>query len=498
MLTFVNATIVDGSGVEPFRGSVLCEGDRIIEVRQGPAQDQNSAIDCTGLAIAPGFLDLHSHSDLQVLDSARSEKAKQGVTAELVGNCGFSPFPADGHAAEIRDFARGIFREDSNWGWNSAREYLTAAAAPACPVDVFALVGHGSLWVAAAGFRQQMTSQERSKMARMLEAALDDGCAGLSTGLMYAPGSSAEPADIEPLLRLVAARDRLYATHMRGYSSGLLAAIREQIAMARNTGCRLQISHLQATGRMNWKLMPQALEEIESARREGIDVEFDIYPYQCGSTVLTQWLPRWALDGGTDEMCRRLSNVDDRRRIAEEVTATIPQGWEDITITGVRSDKNAVIVGKTLAQIARIWRAEPVDAMLELLFEERGAVNTVAFNQSEENLRTVITHPLCSVISDGFYVRGLPHPRLHGTFPELLGTVVREKTWMTLAEAVHKITAKPAARLKLKDRGLIAAGYRADLVLFDPQRIASPATYERPEQDPVGIARVYSGGKRQL
>ena len=496
MLALINGTIYDGSGAEPRRGSVFCEGDRIDDVGNVVPPPGAEIIDCTGLAIAPAFLDLHSHSDLQAVDPQRREKLKQGVTAELVGNCGFSAFPLNGHAADVRDFARGIFREPGDWGWHSAAQYLRYAERCGGATDVFALAGHGTLRVAVAGLRQQVTPEERAGMERLLESALDEGAAGLSTGLMYAPGSKAGPRELEPMLRLVARRNRLYATHMRSYSNGLLPALREQLGMARNTGCRIQISHLQAAGRANWPLLAQALEEIEGARREGIDIEFDIYPYQCGSTVLTQWLPRWALDGGMDALCRRLANEVDRRRIAEHVELTIAQNWDDITVTGVATGQNAPLLGLDLASIAERWSVRPVDAMLELLLVERGAVNVVSFNQSEQNLHTLLTHPLCSVISDGFYVRGLPHPRLHGTFPELLGQVVREKKWMGLAEAVHKITAKPAARLSLADRGLIRKGYRADLAIFDPDTIASPATYRDPEQDPTGIAAVIRAGKR--
>jgi dihydroorotase/N-acyl-D-amino-acid deacylase len=344
--------------------------------------------------------------------------------------------------------------------------------------------------------RQSVTPEEQELIRHLLATALYEGCAGFSTGLMYAPGSAAGPDELQPLLSLVAASDKLYATHMRGYANTLLPALREQISMARNTGCRIQISHLQAAGRANWPSLTRALEEIETARRDGIDIEFDIYPYQCGSTVLTQWLPRWALDGGADEMCSRLANPEERHKIREEVEASTAQSWDDITITGVASEANAPLVGLTLAAIGKKWAVEPVEAMLELLLVERGAVNVVSFNQSEDNLRTLLTHPLCSVISDGFYVRGLPHPRLHGTFPELLGKVVREKRWMTLAEAVHKITAKPYSRIKVHDRGLVRKGYRADLVAFDPDRIGSPATYDKPEQEPTGIVAVIRGGKQ--
>ena len=201
----------------------------------------------------------------------------------------------------------------------------------------------------------------------------------VSTGLMYAPGSAADFEELVPLLRAVAKNGKLYATHMRSYAAGLVDAVREQIELARRTGCRLQISHLQAAGRSNWDLLPTALAEIEAAAREGIDVEFDIYPYQCGSTVLTQWLPDDVLDGGVEAMCTRLADAASRSRIADEIEASIPQSWDDITITGVASDGNASFVGQTLAEIARARGERPVDSMLWLLAQERGRVNVVAF-----------------------------------------------------------------------------------------------------------------------
>jgi dihydroorotase/N-acyl-D-amino-acid deacylase len=272
-------------------------------------------------------------------------------------------------------------------------------------------------------------------------------------------------------------------------------AVREQIGLARATGCRLQISHLQAAGRANWDLQEQALEQIESSRRDGIDVEFDIYPYQCGSTVLTQWLPAWALDGGTESLMARLKSASTRQQIREETERRKAQNWSDITISGTGSPANQALIGKTIAEAGSLRGIAPVDAALELLVEEHAAVNVISFNQSEANLRQLLTHPLCSVISDGFYVNGRPHPRLHGTFPELLGTIARERGWMGLEEAVHKITGKPAARLHLRDRGLLREGYAADITIFDPAKVRSRATYDDPELQPDGIVAVLKDGK---
>jgi N-acyl-D-amino-acid deacylase len=490
MLLLRNGLVLDGSGSAPVCGSVLTGNGRIVAVGAVEPPPGCEIRDCTGLAIAPGFIDIHSHADLQVLENL-TVKQKQGVTTEVVGNCGFSAFPHGGDVEPLREFGAGILGRDDGWGWETARGYLAAVAERSRLMGVFSLVGHGSLRVAVAGLRQgPLSATELERASGMLDDALEAGCAGFSTGLMYAPGSSSPADELERFCRIVARRGKLYATHMRSYGAGLLPAVREQIALARVTGCRLQISHLQAAGRAFWGLQQQALDEIEAARRDGVDVEFDIYPYQCGSTVLTQLLPQWALDGGTAPMLGRLRDAGTRARIAEEMRQARAPLWGDVTISAVATAANAPVVGRTVDQLAAVRGVDAVETALELLAEERGAVNIVTFNQSEANLRQLLTHPLCSVISDGFYVKGNPHPRLHGTYPELLGSVVRERGWMPLETAVHKITAQPAARLGLTDRGRLAPGLRADVTVFDPARVASLATYDNPQRDPVGIVAV--------
>jgi N-acyl-D-amino-acid deacylase len=312
---------------------------------------------------------------------------------------------------------------------------------------------------------------------------------------MYAPSSGAPFEEIEALCRVVAKRGRLYATHMRSYSFGLIEAIDEQLELARRTGCRLQISHLQAVGRANWDKQRVALDRLESARRDGIDVEFDIYPYQAGSSVLTQLLPQWSLDGGTDAMLARLADASERARMADYMRSNVAQSWSDIMISGVKSARNRNLIGKRLATIAEERGRDPIEATMDLVAEEKGAVNMISFNQSEGNLRELLTHELCSVISDGFYVDGKPHPRLYGTFPSLLGEVVRDRKWMTLAEAVRKITSKPLGRLQFGDRGFLRPGLLANVTVFDPATISGPADYDVPERAPVGIRHVFLRGR---
>jgi dihydroorotase/N-acyl-D-amino-acid deacylase len=224
-----------------------------------------------------------------------------------------------------------------------------------------------------------------------------------------------------------------------------------------------------------------------------VDVEFDIYPYQCGSTVLTQCLPQWTLDGGNHALVKRLRDATSRKIILAEMKAA-PRYWSDITISSVASTANEPLISKTVAEIAELRGIDPENCAMDLLIEEEAAVNIVSFNQSEENLRQLITHPLCSVITDGFYVKGKAHPRLYGTYPELLGKLVRERRWLSLSEAIHKSTGKPAARLNLSTRGVLRAGNVADLVVFDPERITSPATYDEPNVAPLGIVRVIKNG----
>lgn len=492
---FTHGTILDGTGGAPFHADILTRGERIVEIAPSLHAPGATVVDCTGLTLSPGFIDSHTHSDLQVIEG-RKEKLLQGVTTEVVGNCGFSAYPPAKDPADLRSFANGIFCGDEEWGWPSTEAYLRAIS-ESRTANVVSLVGHGSLRIAVAGSKQGPLSEaEVLSMESLLGEALDAGAAGFSTGLMYAPGSSAPAEELQRLCAVTARKGKIYTSHMRSYFSEVVDATDEQIDLARHSGGRLQISHLQAVGASNWHLQAKAIDKMEAAHAEGIDVEFDCYPYVAGSTVLTQLLPQSALDGGIPELMKRLRNPAQRKSILSELNRIIPWRWSDIYISSVGSEANLTAIGKTLVQIAEDRGREPGEIVLELLDEEEGDANMLSFNQSADNLRSSLQHPFATIISDGFYVKGRPHPRLHGTFPLLLGTYSREKSWLSLAEAVHKITGKPAARYALKDRGLLAPAYFADIVAFRADAIDSPATYESPELAPVGIQAVFRNGER--
>lgn len=494
MFQLVGGLLFDGSGDPPRSGSVLVDGDRIAAAGELPLCSNARIIDCTGLAVAPGFIDGHSHSDLQLLDN-RPEKVLQGVTTEVVGNCGFSPYPARACRHELHEFANGILAGHGDWGWASAKDYLDDLSRRSRS-GAMSLVGHGTLRIAVAGTRLgPLPESDVAAMERLLADAFTQGAAGFSTGLMYSPGASAPFEELVRLCSVVARNGKVYATHMRDYSDRLEEAVEEQLELARRTGCRLQISHLQAVGPRNWERQRRVLDRIEQAADSGIDVSFDCYPYTRGSTVMTQLLPQWALEGGIDGLLQRLADPQGRRRIGSETECDLAQGWDGILVSAVGSVKNRPLVGLSLAAIGGQRHTPPVEAMLHLLVEERGDVNILEMNQSEENLREALCHPLANVISDGFYVKGRPHPRLHGTFPHLLGELCRERGWMKLEQAVHKITQRPADRFHLAGLGSLLPGFLADITVFDPQQIGSRATYDEPEAPPLGIHRVFRNGR---
>jgi N-acyl-D-amino-acid deacylase len=506
-LKIEGATVIDGTGAAGGRADVGVRDEAIVAVGDLSRESAGRTVNAAGKVLTPGFIDMHSHSDWRLWANRRAEsKIRQGVTTEVVGNCGSSPAPASTeHLDELRGFAF-YLPSGMDFRWRSVGEYLDAFEEDGTALNVVQLVGHGTLRVAAMGFaRRPPTGQELATMQRLLAQAVEDGAWGLSTGLIYAPGSYATTEEIVEIAR--AARSRgIYASHIRGEGAGLLEAVAEAIRIGRQANLPVQVSHIKAAGRPNWGKVPKALALIDAAADEGLDVMADVYPYTASSTSLRALLPDWALEGGVEAMLTRLGHAETRDRIRAEIESPPAGqslldriGWENIMIAWAPGRRDAE--GRRVSEIAAARSMDPVDAVVELLRDARGLASMILFQLDERDLRHALAHPRVMIGSDGSALaaygelgEGKPHPRSYGTFPRVLGEYAREQRVLSLAQAVHKMTGLPARRLGLKDRGTIRVGARADLVIFDPRDVADQATYEDPHRYPLGIEYVLVNG----
>ncbi|MGH7264084.1 MAG: N-acyl-D-amino-acid deacylase family protein [Candidatus Rokuibacteriota bacterium] len=509
-LKLAGGMVVDGAGGPRFRADVGVRDDAIAAVGDLAREPAGLTLDARGRVLAPGFIDMHSHSDWRLWANRRAEsKVRQGVTTEVVGNCGFSPAPV---AAAFRDDLMGFalyLPPGMDFTWRSVGQYLERFEQDGCAVNVIQLVGHGTLRIAVLGFaRRAPTASELDAMRRLTAESLEGGAWGLATGLIYAPGSFAETTEIVALAREAGRRGGFYASHIRGEGATLLDAVAEAIRIGREGALPVQVSHLKAAGRLQWGTVGQALDLIGSARREGLDVLADAYPYTASSTTLRTLLPDWALEGGVDTMLGRLADPPTRARIAADIDAgtggrenfAANVGWDGIMIALARSRPDAE--GRRLSEVARAWGVPATEAALRLIEVERGKAYMILFQLDEADVRQVLADPHVMVGSDGSALavtgdlgQGSPHPRSYGTFPRVLGRYARDEGVLTLEQALHKMTGLPARRLGLADRGVIRSGAKADLVVFDPATVADRATYEAPHQYPRGIEHVVVNGR---
>ncbi len=445
------------------------------------------------MVVSPGFVDIHSHGDGNLWDDPRAESLiRQGVTTIVVGQDGSSrPWGAP---------ASNGTKEDSGsfTAWFAALDALRPA------VNVASMVGLGTVRGQVVGEDDRAaTPAELARMVSLVSRALDDGACGASTGLEYTPGAFARLDELIALSRPLAARRLPYATHMRNEDDELLAAIDESIAVATGARCPLQISHLKTQGPRNWPHLDDAFARIAKARAAGLDVAFDRYPYVAYQTGLTNLFPVWSRDGGTQGFLRRLDDPATAARIRTEALGKVELigGWDNVLIASVRAPEDRAAEGKRLGAYAKSLGAEPYTLAVDLLRRNNLNVGMVGFAMSEENLDRILAHPLGMVCSDGgsFAVdgptrRGSPHPRGLGSFPRVLARYVRERKALTLEQAIYKMSAFPCSRVGLTDRGRLAVGLAADVVVFDPAKVADTATYEQPFQYPVGIQTVLVNG----
>ncbi len=505
-----NGTIVDGTGAPAFRGSVALTDGWIVQVGDCDRSGYDRIIDAEGLVIAPGFIDSHSHSDLQILLQPFVEaKLRQGITTEIFGQDGISmaPLPAE-YIGPWRKNLAGLEgdSDEIDWSYATTEGYLRLLEQTGVGPNVCYLVPHGNIRMEAMGLDNRLPSDaELERMKMITRRELEAGAIGLSSGLIYIPCAYSDLNEIVELCRVVAEYDGVFVVHQRSEADSILESMEEIIQIGRRSGVRLHFSHFKVCGKKNWCKIDQVLGLLDAAQDEGLQVSFDQYPYVAGSTMLGVILPPWAHAGGTDKLLERLADPQQRQRMVADIEQGLP-GWdnfvefaglEQIFVTSVKTAANTDLIGKNLVEIGRMRGKTPYDAVFDLLLAEENAVGMVDFYGTEEHILRFLQRPEQNVCTDGL-LSGKPHPRAFGAFPRVLGKYVREEQALTLEQAIHKMTGKTAAVFGLQDRGLVAAGYAADLVLFDPELVIDRGTFIDPVQYPLGIEYLLVNGQLVL
>jgi N-acyl-D-aspartate/D-glutamate deacylase len=490
-------SLIDGSGAAPMRGDLAIRDGRIAAIGTDLGAAAGKVIDARDLAVAPGFIDIKTHSDFTLPINPKAEsKVRQGVTTEIIGHCGFSVAPAlPGKVELLRDYLSPSapwlpFKE------TTFADYLDGF--PATAVNAGMLVGHNTLRLMVMGMADRPpTADELARMIALLEQALDAGALGLSSGLFTAPGSYAQPDEMIALCRVLAHYNGGYFTHIRDESNKVLESVAEAIDIAKTCGVHVEIVHFKCSGMDNWGKASRALDMIASAKARGLDVDCDAYPYAAGSNPLKNLLPQWVQAGGVEAMLARLAERPTRARLRDDIArdglnnwGRIPS-WDCVRIS--ISPHLPQHAGTTIGALAAERGEDPIDTVADYLVADKGATRVLVTSISEDDIRDIVASPLALVGSDGNCVatygtvsQGLPHPRFYGTFPRVIGHYVGELGVLPLELAVHKMTGASARALKLRDRGLLREGYRADVTIFDSADFKDRATYAEPHQYPTG------------
>lgn len=502
-----DALVIDGSGAPAYAAHVAVTGDRIsgIHTGRGDVPAARRTIDAAGRVLSPGFIDMHAHSDLQLLvNPDHTAKVSQGVTLEVVGQDGLSFAPCDGPSrAQLRRQIAGWNGEpdDFDFDWDTVAGYL-ARLDRGIACNAAYLVPQGTLRLMVVGpDNRPATPAEISEMSRLLEVGLREGAVGMSSGLTYPPSMFADDGELATLCRVVADAGGYYSPHHRSYGAGALEAYAEMVEVARASGCALHLTHATMNFEPNRGRAGELLDLIDGALADGVDITLDTYPYLPGATTLSAVLPSWSTSGGPDALLTRLADPAARARIAHELDHVGTDGchgcvtdWRTIQISGVRNPELAGYVGQTVAEIASATRREGTEVFFEILERDRMATTILQHVGHEENVQAIMRHRTHCGGSDAILVGDRPHPRAWGTFPRYLARYVRELGVLDLVDCVHHLTGRPAARLRLAERGLVREGYAADLVLFDPDTVQDTATFDEPRQQAVGIDWVLTNG----
>ncbi|MDM9921317.1 D-aminoacylase [Clostridioides difficile] len=498
--------IVDGNKTPAYEGDILIENEKILKISQDLNEEADKVIDAKGRVICPGFIDTHSHSDLVILVNPYNEvKIRQGITTGVLGQDGISmaPLPQE-HISSWRKNLAGLDGESDeiDWKYETTENYLKMMDYNGVGLNETYLVPHGNVRMEAMGLEDRpATKEEIQKMCEITERELKAGAIGLSTGLIYIPCAYSLTEEIIEMCKVVAKYDGVFVVHQRSEADTILTSMEEIIEIGKQSGVKVHFSHFKVCGKANWKYIPQVIELLEKAEKEGIRVSFDQYPYAAGSTMLGVVLPPWAHSGGTDKLIERLSDENERAKMKKDIANGI-EGWDNfiefagidqIFVTSVKTEKNKDTIGKSLLEIGRMRGKDPLDATFDLLKEEENAVGMVDFYGLEEHIIGFMKRDEQNVCTDGL-LAGKPHPRAYGSFPKILGRYVRELNVLTIEEAVYKMTKKAATSFSIKDRGELKEGYFADIVIFDKDTVSGCDDFINSMQYPTGIDYVIING----
>ncbi len=502
-------TVYDGSGEPPFVADVAITGDTIAAIGDLSEASATSEIEVSGLAVAPGFVNMMSWANESLIEDGHSQSnIRQGVTLEVMGE-GSSMGPLNDEMKRLMTEAQADIRYDIEW--TTLDEYLRYLEARGVTPNVASFIGAETPRAHVIGYEDRPPSAaELEEMKALVRQAMEDGALGVASSLIYPPGSFASTEELIALASVAAEFDGLYASHLRNEGGQLLEAIDELITISRAAGIRAEIYHLKASGKSNWNKFDSAVEKIEKARSEGLQITADVYTYPAGSTGLNSIMPPWVQEGGFAASLERMKDPAIRQRIAEEMEV-VSEEWENmwlgagsaenILLVGFKTDELKPLTGKTLAEVAQLRGEDPRFVAMDLILEDGTRIDTVYFTQSPENLRKKVTLAWVSFCSDaaslapeGVFLESSTHPRAYGSFARVLGMFARDEGLLTLEEAVRKLAALPAENLAIDRRGRLQEGYYADIAVFDPERIQDHATFEEPHQYATGMVHVFVNG----
>ncbi len=499
-----NGFIIDGSGKKMFKGDIGISGNKIAAIGDLSSSSADLIIDANNMYVSPGFIDIHTHTDIELLVNGGGEsKIMQGVTSEISGNCGSSPFPYLPEDAKS-NFEHLKSKYDLDVYWETMDEFYNLLK-DKISINYASFTGHGDLRAFVMGRNDVPPTDEQLKqLKKVLAENMEMGSFGLSTGLEYAPGSYANTQELIELSKIVAKYGGLYNTHMRNEDDTLLEAIDEAIEICKQAEVNLEIAHLKTCNPANWFKVDKVIEKIEQAHISGLPVNADRYPYIAYGTGLITFLPLWSRQGTNKEIIERLNDQSLLPKIKDYAQSRGNRigGWKNVVISNVNKTNNKIYEGKNIVECAENNGLEPLDFIIKLLLDENLSVGMVGFAMNEDNLRKILKHNLVMIGSDGNATsplgklgEGKPHPRYYGTFARVLGKYCREEKLFDWETAINKMTYMPAKKINLKNRGLLENNYFADIVVFNPNTIIDKATFVDPKQFASGIEYVFVNGK---